>query len=329
MGQAQTDKARARAVRSREHVRKVLIALAMTLFTAGIIAADYYLIGLDILFGTMVIVVTIWCLREFYSMCESRGMSPFRRFGIFCGGLLAVVHWIALEGTLPWLAVRLGLAETAREWLRLGIDENLVRFGLIVSIFGALWLQATKRDNDRTFESISTTLFGILYVWFLSSFAVRIRHLGADGMSGGPDWNRVGSGLLLSCLVISKIADVGGYLFGRKFGRRRLIPRISPKKSYEGLVAGLALSVGSAFLLEYGGCLPLTTTWEVLVFALLVGGMGVLGDLAESLLKRASGRKDAGDYIPGFGGVLDVVDSVLLSAPVAYFLAVVFLRSHG
>jgi phosphatidate cytidylyltransferase len=206
------------------------------------------------------------------------------------------------------------------------LGENLVPLGLVVAILGSLWLQATKRNNERTFESISTTLFGVLYTWFLPSFLVKLRHLGSDGLLGGAEWNTVGSGLVVSCLAVSKLADVGGYLFGRKFGRHRLIPRISPKKSYEGLAGGLLLSVLAAAILQFLGCLPFAEWWQVLLFAVLVGGMGVLGDLAESLLKRGSGQKDAGDHIPGFGGILDVVDSIILSAPIAYFLSLLLLR---
>jgi phosphatidate cytidylyltransferase len=312
--------------KSREHVRKVVAAIAMGILTVGIIAGDYLLIGLDLLFIAAVTVLSMWSMVEFYRLCRVRGTTPFTGFGVACGGVLTVLHWMALPGMPEWFIDTLGLSAGASRLLRQIVSADLVALVLVVAILGSLWLQATKRDNDRAFESISTTLFGILYVWFLASFLVKLRHLGADGVVGGRNWPVVGHGLLFSHLAASKLADVGGYLFGRKFGRHRLIPRISPKKSYEGLIAGLALSVASGFILRSIGWLPFGAWWQVLLFSLLVGGMGVLGDLAESLLKRGSGRKDAGDYIPGFGGVLDVVDSVLLSAPVGYFLALVLLR---
>ena len=299
------------------HWRKVAAGFAMAIACGGAIVGDYY-IGLDICFHVILTLLTIKALFEFYDMCESRDTGPFRGFGIVSAVILVLFHWVATPGTLSWFGVP--------KWLVALLGDELVQLGLVIAVLGALWLQATKRDNDRTFEGISSTLFGILYIWFLASFLVKLRHLNGDGTLGGPGWNEVGTGLLLSCVAVSKLADVGGYLFGRKFGRHKMIPRISPKKSWEGLLAGLALSVAAAYALWVARVLPLGAAWTVAAFGLLVGGMGTLGDLAESMLKRGSGRKDTDDLVPGFGGVLDVVDSLLLSAPVAYFLSILLLR---
>jgi phosphatidate cytidylyltransferase len=299
------------------HWRKVAAGLAMTAAGAGAIVGDYF-IGLDICFHVILVILTLKALSEFYEMCESRDTGPFIGFGMVSAVILVFFHWAATPGTLSWFE--------APAWIGAMLDGELVQLGLVVAVLGALWLQATKRDNDRTFESISSTLFGILYIWFLASFLVKLRHLGADGTLAGPEWNETGTGFLLSCIAVSKLADVGGYLFGRKFGRHKMIPRISPNKSWEGLFAGLALSIAAAYVLWVARLLPLGAAWTVAVYGLLVGGMGTLGDLAESLLKRGSGRKDTDDLVPGFGGVLDVVDSLLISAPVAYFLSILLLR---
>jgi phosphatidate cytidylyltransferase len=299
------------------HWRKVAAGAAMAAACAGAIVGDYF-IGLDICFHVILVALTVKALYEFYAMCESSDTGPFRGFGIVSAVILVNCHWAATPGTLAWFG--------APAWIAALLGEELVPLGLVVAVLGALWLQATKRDNDRTFESISSTLFGVLYVWFLASFLVKLRHLGADGRLASQGWNETGTGLLLSCVAVSKLADVGGYLFGRKFGRHKMIPRISPNKSWEGLFAGLALSIAAAYVLWVARLLPLGAAWTVAVYGLLVGGMGTLGDLAESLLKRGSGRKDTDDLVPGFGGVLDVVDSLLISAPVAYFLSILLLR---
>ena len=299
------------------HARKLTAAVVMLAFAAGMLVADYF-IGLDICLHVVIVILTPKGLSEFYAMCESREHTPFRKFGMVSAVLLVLLHWAATPGTLSWFG--------APAWIEAHVGGELVIFGLVVAVLGALWIQATKRDNDRTFESISSTLFGVLYVWFLASFLVKLRHLGPDGVLGSEGWNHSGTGFLLSCLVISKFTDIGGYLIGRKYGRHKLIPRISPNKTYEGLVGGLAMSTAAAYLLWWSGFLPLGPAWSVAVFAILVGGMGTYGDLAESLLKRGSGRKDSDDLVPGFGGVLDVVDSPLLSAPVAYFLVILLLR---
>ncbi|MHC4198725.1 MAG: phosphatidate cytidylyltransferase [Planctomycetota bacterium] len=319
------------AAKKAMHRRKVAVGLAMAAFAGGAVVADWY-IGLDICFHVIVIAITIKGLLEFYDMCASSRTGPFRGFGIGLAVALVLLHWVATPGTLAWFGEHLSRKLGQLEELLVG--DELVLLGLVVAVLGSMWLQATKRDNDRTFEAISTTLFGIFYIWFLASFLVKLRHLGSDGVLGsdlgvlGSNlWNRSGTGYLASCIAVSKVTDAGGYLVGRKIGRHKMIPRISPNKSYEGLVAGLAMSVGMAFLLWHLRVLWLGPAWAVALFGFLVGGMGTMGDLAESLLKRGSGRKDTGDLVPGFGGALDVVDSLLLSAPVAYLLLVVLLRA--
>ena len=316
--------AAALAAKKGMHRRKVAVGLAMAAFAGGAVVADRF-IGLDICFHVIVIAITIKGLLEFYEMCESSRTGPFRGFGIGLAVALVFFHWVATPGTLAWFADHVSGKLAQLETFLVG--DELVLLGLVVAVLGSMWLQATKRDNDRTFEAISSTLFGILYIWFLSSFLVRIRHLGADGVLGGEGWNRTGTVLLISCIAVSKFADVGGYLIGRKIGRTKMIPRISPNKTYEGLAAGELLSIGIAFGLWRIGMLPFEHWWSVLIFGIVVSGMGVLGDLAESLLKRGSGRKDADKLVPGFGGVLDVIDSLLISAPVGYVLSVVLLRA--
>ena len=131
--------------------------------------------------------------------------------------------------------------------------------------------------------------------------------------------------LLVACITVSKFSDIGAFFAGRWFGRRKLIPRISPSKTWEGAVGGLVAGIITAVAV---GRLALPGTvdiWRSIVFGVFVGGMGQFGDLAESLLKRAGGIKDAGDMVPGFGGVLDLVDSLLISAPVAYYISILML----
>ncbi|HOI54805.1 MAG TPA: phosphatidate cytidylyltransferase [Phycisphaerae bacterium] len=127
---------------------------------------------------------------------------------------------------------------------------------------------------------------------------------------------------LLVTVAVIKSSDIGGYLFGRAFGRRKLVPQLSPKKTVEGLIGGFLLAM--IVSLAAGRWLLGLAWWQLVVFALAVTPMAVLGDLAESLMKRAAGIKDSGSGIPGFGGVLDVLDSILLAAPAAYGILVLF-----
>jgi phosphatidate cytidylyltransferase len=123
---------------------------------------------------------------------------------------------------------------------------------------------------------------------------------------------------------VVKMSDVGAYTVGRLAGRHKLAPVLSPGKTIEGALGGLLFAcLGSWIALRWvlpamTGAVAVYSNWGWLVYGLLVGLAGILGDLAESLIKRDVGRKDSSDWLPGFGGVLDMLDSVLLAAPVAY-----------
>jgi phosphatidate cytidylyltransferase len=208
-----------------------------------------------------------------------------------------------------------GLA-TAGVWLVLGANWVQpggkvaawapVLFAFVAVLFAAfLWEIATFREPGNIAARIANTGFAAAYLGVLPSFLLQLRWLGPDA----------GTYIALA-IFVPKIGDVGAYFTGRFLGRHKMTPLLSPKKTWEGFGGGLCASVGTAFLpalwLEHHP--PLFAVG----FGLTVGLAGVLGDLAESVLKRDAGTKDAAKSIPGFGGVLDVIDSVLFAAPVAY-----------
>ena len=159
----------------------------------------------------------------------------------------------------------------------------------------------------------------MLYVGFLGSFVVRLRQAvpGADGA-----W------ALLYFLLVVKSADIGAYAAGRFFGRRKVVPRISPNKTLEGFIGGGVLAVlvalaAAPVLLGEGPRAEEGVRWtraQSVVFGAVMAIAGPLGDLFESLLKRDADVKDSGQRIPAFGGFLDLIDSPLFAAPVAWWL---------
>jgi phosphatidate cytidylyltransferase len=161
-----------------------------------------------------------------------------------------------------------------------------------------------------------------LYIFFLPSFLLKLRHLGRDGLLGGSDWNRFGHHMVLATIVLAKGCDVWAYLVGRAAGRHKAFPVLSPGKTVEGAVAGLGGSVLTALLLHWDrvGVLSDFTAARACVLGLCIGLAGMMGDLSESLLKRSAGAKDAGKTVPGYGGMMDVADSFMVAGPVAYFL---------
>jgi len=168
-------------------------------------------------------------------------------------------------------------------------------------------------ERDRI-PKIAFTLFAFVYLGLFPSFLLRLRWIDAAIDAEFGAW------LLALVIFVPKVGDIGAYFTGRLIGRIPMAPNLSPKKTWEGftggMVAAAATSVGinlasGQVLFRYGGL-------EAVGFGLVVGCAGVLGDLAESMLKRDCGVKDAARNIPGFGGWLDVVDSVLFAAPPAY-----------
>ena len=145
--------------------KRIAAAAVVIAVMAMVLAGDYFL-ELDALLNLVLVVGTVLCLREFYSMCEASEQTPFRGFGMVSSVLLVVFHWMSLPGTME----RLGLGGY---WMTRARGE-LVPLGLLVAVLGSFWLQATKRDNAKLYESISATLLGVLYIWFLPSFLIRI-----------------------------------------------------------------------------------------------------------------------------------------------------------
>ncbi len=183
----------------------------------------------------------------------------------------------------------------------------LVGGGAIVS--GLWFLVAGQR---RGLADWAFTLAGALYVGLLLSHALLLRQA-----AQGRDW-------LLFALLTTFAADTGAYFTGRLLGRRPLAPTISPRKTQEGAVGGLVWAVGVALLL--GLVLDLQAgAWVQGLLGLLVALLALAGDLVESKFKRAAGVKDAGGIIPGHGGVLDRLDSVVFTIPVVYYFVVLVL----
>lgn len=238
-------------------------------------------IFVDWLCGLLIAFFVIAGLYEFFTMLEKKGIQIYKYFGIGIGAIIPLSIVFRFELTKGW--------------------ELL--FAVLAILFLIL-MQFRRRESSGVIVGISTTLFGILYIsWFLS-FLIKIRY-----MNGG-------IGMLAALLLITKLGDIGAYLIGSRFGKTPLIPRISPKKSVEGSIGGLFFSVLGAVISR---CFIPLDYAQLIFLGLSLSVLGQLGDLSESLMKRDCQIKDSGSIFPGLGGVLDLVDSLLFTAPVFYF----------
>jgi len=184
----------------------------------------------------------------------------------------------------------------------------------VAIVMGAFVIQSAQFEQPgRTMATIAGTVLTVAFVGLLGSFMIQMRWF--DGPYHGilP---------LVFLVATAKGADTGAYTFGRIAGRHKLWPRLSPNKTIEGTIGGLISGAAAALIVaaiaRYTLRVP-TLSWPAAVgFGLIVGSAAQLGDLMESMIKRDCARKDASDAVPGFGGVLDVLDSLLFAAPVAY-----------
>ncbi|MCX5687107.1 MAG: phosphatidate cytidylyltransferase [Candidatus Omnitrophica bacterium] len=188
-----------------------------------------------------------------------------------------------------------------------GIWEVAFFIVILITLF---IIQFTRKENHDAVSLIAVTLFAIFYIGWFFTFLVKIRFL-EDGHK-----------LVAYLLFVTKSGDIGAYLVGSRFGRHKLIPRISPNKSVEGAIGGFIFSIISAFLSRY--YFPWMSFSFILVSGVLIGIFAQLGDLAESLIKRDYEVKDSGTSLPGLGGMLDVIDSILFTAPIFYICLTIF-----
>ena len=194
----------------------------------------------------------------------------------------------------------------------------LDQFVIIALTIGTL-IAATVRGApfDKMLASVGATILGVLYVAFLGSHLISIR-TGFD-----PTLSRH---LLSFFFLVLMGADTGAYYIGRAFGKRKLAPSISPGKTWEGAVGGLLAALAMAALSHFWFFRELPLKY-ILPLAAVMTIVGIFGDLAESALKRGAGAKDAANILPGHGGMLDRLDSLLFNAPLIYYFARFYFHS--
>jgi len=250
------------------------------------------------MFITVICLLTAGGLYEFFYMVKKKDVPIYSYTGLFIGTLIPLSIFTHFELTKNW--------------------ELLF---IVIGFLLILLLQFARQDNRNAILGLSTTLFGILYVSWFFSFLVKIRFLlpGAEGME-----------LVAFIILITKTGDIGALLIGSKFGRHALLPKVSPNKSVEGAVGSLLVSGLVALLFK--SFLPDQVhfpDWQVFLMGAFFGSLGQLGDLSESLIKRDCGVKDSGKFLPGMGGVLDIIDSLLFAAPAFYLYMSSTLKTLG
>lgn len=245
-------------------------------------------------------------LWEFYNIVESKGIPVMRNVGIAFGCIMTILAYFS-HGYLLAVLLTVGI--------------------MVVSL-----VQLSQKDINTTINNISATIYGVIYVGWLMSHLILLRNIEGEYVRLGQlgqlkslffEGIDLGAYLFVLALACTFLTDTGAYFAGRTFGKHKLAPVVSPKKTWEGAIGGMLTSMAAAAItnLAVGSRFPI---WAALGFGLAIAIMGITGDLVESALKRDAKVKDSGILFPGHGGVMDRLDSILFSMPTAYYFIKIY-----
>jgi len=244
-----------------------------------------------------VVIVTL-CMDEYARLAEAVGVHVARAALVYGGAALFLLQWAGWVSPAfpnPWLSA-------------LAVS--------VLIVMGLLSERVLRAQVEGTLETAGAHALGLLYVPVLMGFLTAVR----------VEWGVAG---LITVVAVCKSGSSGAYFIGKNFGRVRLSPRVSPRKTVEGAVGAFGTAMAVALALSYSPW-ALMGPKAALAYGAVVALAGILGDLTASLLKRQAGLKDSGRLLPGLGGMLDMVDDVLFAAPVSFvFLRVCELLPQG
>ncbi len=260
-----------------------------------ILIASILIDQLELIFCILVAAAIVLREVEFWMLARKKQINADATAGLLSGLALLTVFYFTSKGKLP--------------------DLLMIQLILLLLIVGSLTAAVVRgAPYDRMILSVGVTVLSVMYVAFLGGHLIAVR------VGFTPALSRH---LLSFFFLVIMGSDVAAYYGGRMFGRNKLAPNISPGKTWEGAVAGMLASLLLAVASHYWFFLNLPIKFA-LPLAAVMNVMGVLGDLTESALKRGVGMKDTTQFLPGHGGILDRIDSLLFNAPVIYYFAWVY-----
>ena len=255
--------------------------------------------GYEIGFFSLIFVLGMAALWEFYGMLDHSDLPNFKCTAMICGAVM-------MAGSFHYSST--GAAARCQDF------EVLAVFGFLIVVFTRQMFKGLR--DVAPVPTMAYTLFGLMYVIWMFNFMNKIVYVSPRTV----DHMVTGQFYVLFLMVVTKFSDMGAYIVGTCIGKHLWVPHISPKKTWEGFFGALAFSTAASYGLVrlMPGHLALLNGTHAIILGLLLGFAGVVGDLAESVLKRGTGVKDSGRMLPGIGGALDLVDSLLFTAPLLF-----------
>jgi len=263
---------------------RTITGLSMVFLLLAAMAFSYWL------FAAAFLIVTILGLWEFYSLVSSDSCHPQKIYGTIAGGLIYIVITLPLLTHLPYLT--------------------------LIPIFFLPFIFELYRKKPHPMINVAVTITGMIYI------AIPLALL---NLFHGPDAYRVWHFpvLLVGFFLLTWLYDTGAYLFGKQFGKHKFFERISPKKTWEGIIAGVIVALATAVGLHYLAPEIILADWFAIAILIII--FGTFGDLIESLFKRSLNIKDSGSILPGHGGILDRFDAIFVSVPFVFLY--LFIRN--
>lgn len=294
--------------RDRASLRKRIISgVLMSVIILAALIADLWFPPIYPFFGVVVLIIAIITSWELSKLLLLFPMPVRPWFCILGSVAIPLSVWVTAWGSPAYAAFVGSLNPNFRPPFAVFCSFAMIAF-MLEAIF--------YTSPGKAMMVIAGHMFVFFYVGLLGSFVVLLHWFGSSAAEG--------TYILVMTIFTAKFCDIGAFFAGRKFGRHKMSPVLSPGKTIEGGIGGMLTSTVFATLAvllgEWTGIMPEFPWYAGAIFGLVVGFAAMIGDLMESLIKRDCRAKDASDNVPGFGGVLDVVDSVFFSAPVAYLL---------
>ena len=262
-----------------ENSKRILVALAGT----PLIIASLYM-G-NIFFLIIIGIIALVGQKEYYAFASAKGLNPNKSVGHFFAIIILLSFYFHFEAGL------------------INVLIVAVMVSMVIEIFS---------KHESPIQNSAVTLFSLIYPVILIGTLYPLREIDST-------YNDTGFNLVMAIFIGVWLSEISAYYLGKAFGKHKLNERISPKKTWEGAIAGFSASLISMFLMKQTGFLGSSFSIIDISFFAIFGGIGgQFGDLFESMIKRDAGVKDSGSFLPGHGGMLDRFDGVLFAAPLTY-----------